>query len=142
MARRRDGQTRTSAASKEVIRLPGYPLPPSMPYLCHAVRVGNFLFCSGVVGRDPGRRMEVVEGIESQTRQAFRNVEATLKAAGSGLEHLVKTTVYMRRREDFDVYARIRAEVCAVQAASTGVFGVELYDPRALIEIEAVAVIP
>ena len=67
------------------------PIDPYSP----AVRAGDFIFCSGVAGFDPKSGQVVEGGLRGQTAQAFRNLEATLTAAGSDLSRVVKVTVFL-----------------------------------------------
>lgn len=76
------------------------------PY-SQAVQIGDFVFTSGQLGLIP-ETGELAEGIEGQTLQALRNVGAILEAAGSGLDKVVKTTVFLQDMNDFakvnDIY--------------------------------------
>ncbi|HHW07664.1 MAG TPA: RidA family protein [Clostridia bacterium] len=109
------------------------------PY-SQAVKVGNFVFTSGQLGIDP--QTGNLEGdIKAQTRQALLNLQSVLEAAGSGLDRVVKTTVFLADINEFaamnEVYAGFFKGVpparSAVQAANL---------PKgARVEIEAVAVI-
>jgi 2-iminobutanoate/2-iminopropanoate deaminase len=60
-----------------------------------AVRAGDFIFCSGAAGFDPKSSRIVEGGIRAQTAQTLRNLEVTLKAAGSDLSRVVKVTVFL-----------------------------------------------
>lgn len=70
------------------------------PY-SQAVQVGNFIFCSGQVGKDPKTNAFVEGGIEAQTKQVLENLKAVLIAAGTDFSHVVKTTVYLKNVSDF-----------------------------------------
>jgi len=73
-----------------------------------ATRAGGFVFVSGQVARDENG--VIAEGIEAQTRQTMKNVAHALAAAGCGLEHVVKTTVWLDDARDFDDFNRIYSE--------------------------------
>src|SRR5918997_1129583 len=73
--------------------------PPGAHY-SQAVRAGDRVWTAGAVGTRPGDGA-VVEGFEAQVHQAIENVRATLRAAGSDLPHVVKTTCFVTRRQDF-----------------------------------------
>jgi 2-iminobutanoate/2-iminopropanoate deaminase len=79
------------------------------PY-SQAVSVGGFLFSSGQVPLDPATGRLVEGGLEPAAERVFDNLEAILREAGLGFEHVVKTTVYLIHAEDFAamnaVYAR------------------------------------
>lgn len=64
------------------------------PY-SQAIRVGDFIFCSGQAGFNPETGQIVDGGIRAQTAQTLRNLETVLKAAGSGLNRVVKVTVFL-----------------------------------------------
>lgn len=64
------------------------------PY-SQAVRSGNFLFLSGQIPIDPLTGELIAGNVEAQTKQALRNIEGLLKAAGLGPQHVVKATVYL-----------------------------------------------
>ena len=79
------------------------------PY-SQAILVGEFVFSSGQIPLDPKTGEFVAGGIAEQTEQVFLNLSEVLKAAGAGLEDVVKTTVYLADMNDFasmnEVYAR------------------------------------
>jgi 2-iminobutanoate/2-iminopropanoate deaminase len=115
--------------------------PAALGPYSQAIVAGGFVFCSGTVGIDPATG-SAPEGIEAQTEQALRNLAAVLKAAGSALHHVVKTTIFYANVEDFPllnaVYARHMPEPPPARSAPANV---EL--PRGLlVSIEAIAVLP
>lgn len=79
------------------------------PY-SQAVKAGEFVFVSGQIPIDPATGSFVSEDVAEQTEQVFKNLSAVLKAAGSSLENVVKTTVFLADMNDFarmnDVYAQ------------------------------------
>jgi 2-iminobutanoate/2-iminopropanoate deaminase len=79
------------------------------PY-SQAVRAGGFIFASGQIPLDPETGQFVEGGVAEQTEQVMRNLTAVLKAAGTGLESVVKTTVFLADMNDFatmnEVYGR------------------------------------
>src|SRR4051794_41709938 len=83
--------------------------PPAIGPYSQAIVANGFVFCSGTAGIDPATGT-APDGIEAQTEQALRNLEAVLAAAGASLADLVKTTIFYTRVEDFAainaVYAR------------------------------------
>lgn len=110
------------------------------PY-SQAIVANGFVFCSGTAGIDPATGV-AADGIEEQTEQALRNLEAVLAAAGAGLADLVKTTIFYTNVDDFAtinaVYARRMPDPPPARSAPSNV---EL--PRnLLISIEAIAVLP
>src|ERR687887_123183 len=95
---------------KTVVRTEEAPAPfQGAPY-SQAIRSGGLVFVSGQLALRPGAHEIVGETIEEQTEQVFSNLRAILEEAGSGLDRLVKTTVYLTDLDDFagmnEVYAR------------------------------------
>ncbi|HKZ77844.1 MAG TPA: RidA family protein [Pyrinomonadaceae bacterium] len=108
------------------------------PY-SQAIRAGGFIFASGQVALDPRTGQLMEGGIKEQTGQVIRNLAAVLEAAGSGLDHVVKTTVFLQDMDDFaamnEVYGTFFGEVAPARAtvAAAGL-------PKdARVEIEAIA---
>ena len=83
------------------------------PY-SQAVVAGGFVFASGQIPTDPATGQFVEGGVSEQTEQALRNLSKVLEAAGTGLERVVKTTVFLADMNDFaamnEVYARFFGE--------------------------------
>jgi len=108
------------------------------PY-SQAIRANGFVYVSGQIPIDPQTGEFVAGGVREQTEQVLKNLSAVLNAAGSGLEHVVKTTVLLADMKEFaamnEVYARFFANEPPARAtvAAAGL-------PRdARVEIEAVA---
>jgi 2-iminobutanoate/2-iminopropanoate deaminase len=125
--------------SKEVVRTEAAPAPfQGAPY-SQAIKANGLVFVAGQLGLRPGEQQVVPGGIAEQTEQVLANLRAILEAAGSGLDRLVKTTVFLQDLDDFtamnEVYARHVGE--APPARST--VEVAKLPSGALVEIEAVA---
>lgn len=110
------------------------------PY-SQAVKAGNMVFCSGQIPIDPSTGEFVPGGVVEQAEQVLKNLTAVLEAAGSGLDMVVKTTVFLADMGDFaamnEVYARYFGESkparATVQAARL---------PKdALVEIDCIAIL-
>jgi len=126
---------------KEPIRTEAAPAPfQGAPY-SQAIKAGGFVFVSGQLALRPGEKELVAGGITEQTEQVLSNLEAILTAAGSSLDRLVKTTVFLQSLDDFagmnEVYARRVGSV--PPARST--FEVAKLPSGALVEIEAIALV-
>ncbi len=111
------------------------------PY-SQAIRYGQFVYTSGQIPLDPASGEMVGSTIEEQTQQALSNLQALLNAAGSSLQNVIKTTVFLTSMNDFQamnsVYARYFGTTGAPARSTVAV--AEL--PRkALIEIECVALV-
>src|SRR5579862_4397334 len=96
-------------SEKSVVRTEAAPAPfQGAPY-SQAISAGGFVFVSGQLGLQPGDT-KISGGIEKQTEQIFANLAAILEAAGSGLDRIVKTTVFLQDLDDFQamngVYAK------------------------------------
>lgn len=76
-------------------------LGESKPHLSHAIATDNLIFCSGQVPVDPETEKVVQGGIEKQTKQIFKNLEAILKSANSNLQKVVKVTVFLTDIDDY-----------------------------------------
>lgn len=74
---------------------------PVAPY-SQAIRAGSFVFVAGQVGIDPKTGRLVTGGVRAQTKQAIENLRAVLAAGGMGLDQVVKTTVFLRKAEDYE----------------------------------------
>lgn len=74
-----------------------------------AVRVGNLLFLSGVIGNTPGTRQLADTGITGQTRQTLENIKRVLTGAGSALERAVKCTVFLADIRDYQAMNAVYA---------------------------------
>jgi 2-iminobutanoate/2-iminopropanoate deaminase len=129
----------SAMSSIHPVDVPGYPAPHS-PY-SHAVVANGFVFVSGQIPVRPGGSPTDVAGatMGEQTRQALRNVETILKAAGSSLDRVVKVTVLLARpdlyREMNEAYAEFFPG--AKPARSMARFGADI--PGVLVAIEAIA---
>jgi 2-iminobutanoate/2-iminopropanoate deaminase len=115
--------------------------PAALGPYSQAIIANGFVFCSGTAGIDPATGA-VAEGIEAQTEQALRNLDATLTAAGASLATLVKTTIFYQNVDDFAainaVYARYMPQPPPARSAPANV-----NLPRGLlISIDAIAVVP
>jgi len=106
-----------------------------------ANKVGNLVFTAGQLGLDPQTNELAPGGIESETRQALTNIKHVLEAAGSSLEMVVKTTVFLRDMNDFPVMNSVYAEFFVDKFPARSTVQVSL--PRnGAVEIEAIATLP
>jgi 2-iminobutanoate/2-iminopropanoate deaminase len=111
------------------------------PY-SQAVHSGDLVYTSGQVALDPVSGQLVAGGIAEQTVQVLENLKAVLAEAGSGLQQVVKTTVFLKNMSDFaamkEIYARYLAPQGVVAPARSTVEVARL--PKdALVEIEVIA---
>ena len=110
--------------------------------LSQGIRFGKLLFISGQAGAgDDGRIVE--GGFRAQGEQAFANLRRALEAGGSSLKDVIKVTIFVTDMGHFkDVVALRRRHFSAPYPADTIAEIKALYDPAAMIEIEAIAAIP
>jgi len=109
------------------------------PY-SQAVRVGDFIYTAGQVPIVPATGDLIAGEIEAQTRQALTNIKAVLEAAGSGLDKVVKTTVFMTDLGDFARMNGVYAEFFPSQPPARSTVQVAALPKGAMVEFECVAV--
>jgi 2-iminobutanoate/2-iminopropanoate deaminase len=125
---------------KTVIRTDFAPAPfEGAPYN-QAIRAGDLVFVAGQLGLKPGD--SAVEGdVAQQTEQAVRNLAAILEEAGSSLDRLVKTTVFLENLSDFAAMNEVYARHVGANPPARSTVEVAKLPSNALVEIEAVAVV-
>ncbi len=111
------------------------------PYSVGAIG-GHLVYTAGQIGLDPVTNEVVAGGIEAETRQALANLSAVLTAAGSGLEYVVKTTVFLRDMADFAAMNGVYAQAFTNDAPARSAVAVAGLPKGVMVEIEAVAVVP
>ena len=115
--------------------------PAALGPYSQAIIANGFVFCSGTAGIDPATGA-VADGIEAQAKQALRNLDAILAAAGASLATLVKTTIFYQNVGDFAVinavYARYMPQPPPARSAPANVN----LPHGLLISIDAIAVLP
>ena len=123
---------------KIVIRTEKAPAPfQGAPYN-QAIRAGELVFVAGQLGLAPGA--SAPEGdVAAQTEQALRNLAAILEEAGSSLENLVKTSVFLQDLGDFAAMNEVYARYVGERPPARSTFQVAKLPSGALVEIEAVA---
>jgi 2-iminobutanoate/2-iminopropanoate deaminase len=126
-------------AEKSVVRTEAAPAPfQGAPY-SQAISAGGLVFVSGQLSLRPDHAEIVGDSIAEQTEQVFANLSAILEAAGSGLDRLVKTTVYLTDLGDFggmnEVYARHVGDAPPARAT----IEVAALPSGAKVEVEAIA---
>ena len=110
------------------------------PY-SRAIRVGDFVFCSGQVGIDPATGKLVDGGIEAETRRVLQNLSAVLEAAGSSLSRVVKTTVFIVNMDEFPKMNAVYAEFFPSAPPARSTVQVARLPAGAYVEIEAIAAV-
>jgi len=124
---------------KTVVRTEAAPAPfQGAPY-SQAIVAGGFVFVSGQLALKPGATELTGGTIGEQTEQIFANLGAILEAAGSGLDRLVKTTVFLTDLGDFAGMNEVYAKHVGERPPARSTVEIAGLPSRALVEIEAVA---
>lgn len=124
---------------KSVIRTEAAPAPfQGAPY-SQAIAVGDLVFTAGQLGLRPDGSGLAGATIQEQTEQALANLAAILEAAGSSLEQLVKTTVFLQDLDDFAGMNEVYAAHVGAQPPARSTVEVAQLPSGALVEIEAIA---
>jgi 2-iminobutanoate/2-iminopropanoate deaminase len=110
------------------------------PY-AQGVRVGQLVFVSGQVALDPATGVLVDGGVEEQTRRVLTNLEAILKAAGSGLNRVVKATVYMTDLSSFAAMNEVYASFFPGEKPARVTVEVSRLPKDGLVEIDAIGTV-
>ncbi len=124
---------------KNVVRTEAAPAPfQGAPY-SQAIRVGDLVFVSGQLALRPGDKEISGGSIQEQTEQVFRNLTAILGEAGSGLDKLVKTTVFLIDLADFQGMNEVYAAHVGDRPPARATVEVAALPSGARVEIEAIA---
>ena len=126
---------------KEVVRTEGAPAPfQGAPY-SQAVKAAGLVFVSGQLALEPGHTELRGGTIQEQTDQVFANLRAILEEAGSGLDRIVKATVFLQSLDDFPGMNEVYATHVGEHPPARSTVEVAKLPSGALVEIEAVALL-
>jgi 2-iminobutanoate/2-iminopropanoate deaminase len=114
--------------------------PPVGPY-SQAIKAGGFVFVAGEKGMDPVTKQIVPGGIEPETRQTLENIKSILKAAGSGMDSVVSSFVFMTDLTEFSKMNAIYAEYFKANPPGRTTVEVKSLPAGAHIEITVTALI-
>jgi len=124
---------------KEAVRTEAAPAPfQGAPY-SQAIKANGFVFVSGQLALKPDHADITGDAITEQTEQVFANLRAILEAAGSGLDRLVKTTVFLQNLDDFAGMNEVYKQQVGDTPPARSTIEVAKLPSGALVEIEAVA---
>ncbi|MER3475138.1 MAG: reactive intermediate/imine deaminase [Armatimonadota bacterium] len=115
--------------------------PPAIGPYSQAIRAGNLLFVSGQIPLDPQTGEMVGTTAAEQVRQVLNNLQAILQAAGTSLENVVKTTIFLTDLGQFTAVNAVYAEFFPQNPPARSTVQVSALPRGALVEIEAIAVI-
>jgi 2-iminobutanoate/2-iminopropanoate deaminase len=128
-------------AEKSVVRTENAPAPfQGAPY-SQAIKTGDLVFVSGQLALRPGSSELAGGTIQEQTEQVFANLRAILEEAGSGLDRLVKTTVFLASLSDFAGMNEVYTRHVGDRPPARSTVEVAALPSGALVEIEAVALL-
>ena len=108
------------------------------PY-SQAVRANGFLFLSGQIPLDPGTGQLIEGDVVAQTERVLQNIDAVLKASGSGLEYVVKTTVFLKDMADFTRMNQVYALFFSSNPPARSTVEAARLPRDVLVEIEVIA---
>jgi 2-iminobutanoate/2-iminopropanoate deaminase len=106
-----------------------------------AVIAGDFIFLSGTAGFDPATGAVISNDFEEQARQAFANIKTILEEAGSGLDKIIKTTVFMVTGNDFSILNKVYADIFPNNPPARSTPQVMPFPSGILISIECIALL-
>ncbi len=122
---------------REVIATPNAPQAIG-PY-SQAIRTNGFVFVSGQIPLDPATGQIVEGGVAEQTERVLANLEAILKAAGSALDQVVRTTVYLKDMGEFVAMNEVYARFFPREAPARATVEVARLPKDVRVEIDAIA---
>ena len=114
--------------------------PQALGPYSQAIRANGFIFCSGQIPIDPAAGAVTATTAADQARQAILNLRHVLEAAGSGLDKVVKTTVFISDMNDFTVVNGVYAELFGDTKPARSCVQAARLPKDVKIEIEAIAV--
>jgi 2-iminobutanoate/2-iminopropanoate deaminase len=124
---------------KTVVRTESAPAPfQGAPY-SQAIAANGFVFVSGQLALKPGDKDLTGDSIGEQTEQVFANLRAILEEAGTSLDRLVKTTVFLQNLDDFAGMNEVYSKHVGDRPPARSTFEVAKLPSGALVEIEAIA---
>jgi 2-iminobutanoate/2-iminopropanoate deaminase len=124
---------------KTVISVEGAPRPFAGAPYSQAVKANGLVFTAGQLGIDPETGSLVDGGIADETHRVFANLQAVLEGAGSGLDRVLKTTVYMADLSQFAAMNEVYGGYFGDAPPARSAFQVAALPGGASVEIEAVA---
>jgi len=136
------GQTKekTASGAREVVE--SKDAPKAIGPYSQAIKAGGFVFCAGQIALDPATGQLVPGDIAAQADRVLKNLSAVLAAAGTDLDHAVKTTVFLKNISDFAAMNEVYGRYFKTAPPARSTIGVAQLPRDALVEIDVVAVLP
>ena len=125
---------------KKVVKTKKAPYPVGA--YNQAIVSGGFVFTAGQIAIDPQTNQVVSGDVQAQTRLVLNNLSAVLEAAGSGLQHVVKTTVFLKDMNHFPLMNEAYSEFFSENAPARSAIEVSRLPRDVLVEIDCVAELP
>jgi len=125
--------------TKQIATLNHSNLPTPVGPYSHSVSYGDLIFISGQIGIDP-QSNTLKEGIQEQTLQIFENLKVILKDNNSDLDHITKTTIFIRDMKQFEVVNKVYGSYFNKHFPARSTIEVVALPKNAAIEIECIAV--
>ena len=114
---------------------------PIGPYNQAIITSGKFLFTSGQIALDPKTGNIVGSDIRAQTRRVLENLKAIVESAGSSLDQVIKTTVFLKNMNDFAAMNEVYAEFLSHHAPARSTVEAARLPKDVLVEIDCIALI-
>jgi len=122
--------------SREIVN----PLNAQTPILSPAVKIGSLVYTSGQVGTDPKTGELAGPGIEAQTKQVLDNIKMLLEAAGTSMDKVIKSLVFITDMKDFQAMNEVYKSYFPVDPPARSCIAVAaLARPDLIVEIEVIA---
>lgn len=124
---------------QETVKTDGAPLPIG-PY-SQAVRAGQFVFTSGQIAIHPDTNQLTGATVTEQAERVFKNLSAVLRAAGSSLDKVVKTTIYLKDMNDFAEVNQLYASYFGTSLPARSTVEVSRLPKDVLVEVDCIAIV-
>lgn len=115
--------------------------PAAIGTYSQAIRVGSTVYLSGQIGLDP-YSMQLVSGIEAQTRRVFDNLKAVCEASGGSLADIVKLNIFLLDLSHFQLINQIMGEYFVQPYPARAAVGVASLPKAAMVEMDGIVVLP
>jgi 2-iminobutanoate/2-iminopropanoate deaminase len=129
-----------SSGDRSVVESKDAPKPIG-PY-SQAIKAGEFVFCAGQIALDPASGQLIQGDAAAQADRILKNLSAVLSAAGTDLDHAVKTTIFLKNISDFAAVNEAYGKYFKSSPPARSTIGVAALPREALVEIDIVAVMP